>query len=285
MPTWNLTACRCPLGDGTRGDPGRHGLRAPKTLRVPGAVTCTQGLSATILGPEHARTGLEWETMCPGLLRAGEIVALASGLFMVFAMTLVAVTPRSRRPPSGRSPRCAFSSTVSRMSSRPSKSVNRGLPVALVSGARGSCGPDHVGGWLSSFHWTISGPLSVPATLTDSVGLSIVRSSRAVNACVRGLREDLERSAAGAQAASICAHRSRGEGAIGVAEHHVAHALRVLDRAWVIASTWAATTCAVLHGGAPCRSWPRSGPFGRPPLRPFSRTVLLAQSGPSVSAG
>jgi hypothetical protein len=61
--------------------------RAPKTLRLLGALMCMQGLSATILGPEHARTILEWETMRPALLRAGAIVALASGVFMVFALT------------------------------------------------------------------------------------------------------------------------------------------------------------------------------------------------------
>ena len=61
--------------------------RAPKTLRVLGALMCTQGLSAAILGPEHARTVLEWEAMRPALLRAGAIVALGSGLFMVFAVT------------------------------------------------------------------------------------------------------------------------------------------------------------------------------------------------------
>ena len=66
---------------------GATASRAPKTLRLLGAVMCMQGLSATILGPEHARTVLEWETMRPALLRAGAIVALASGVFMVFALT------------------------------------------------------------------------------------------------------------------------------------------------------------------------------------------------------
>ena len=61
--------------------------RAPKTLRLLGALMCMQGVSATILGPDHARTVLEWETMRPALLRAGAIVAPASGIFMVFAMT------------------------------------------------------------------------------------------------------------------------------------------------------------------------------------------------------
>ena len=66
---------------------GATASRAPKTLRLLGALMCMQGLSVTILGPEHARRVLEWETMRPALLRAGAIVALASGVFMVFALT------------------------------------------------------------------------------------------------------------------------------------------------------------------------------------------------------
>jgi hypothetical protein len=66
---------------------GARASRAPKTLRLLGALMCMQGLSATILGPERARTVLEWETMRPALLRVGAIVALASGVFMVFAVT------------------------------------------------------------------------------------------------------------------------------------------------------------------------------------------------------
>lgn len=66
---------------------GATASRAPKTLRLLGALMCMQGLSAAILGPDHARRVLEWETMRPALLRAGAIVALASGVFMVFAVT------------------------------------------------------------------------------------------------------------------------------------------------------------------------------------------------------
>ena len=65
---------------------GATASRAPRTLRLLGALMCMQGLSATILGPEHARTVLEWETMRPTLLRAGAAVALACGVFMVFAV-------------------------------------------------------------------------------------------------------------------------------------------------------------------------------------------------------
>ena len=55
---------------------GATASRAPKSLRLLGALMCMQGLSATILGPEHARTVLEWETMRPALLRAGAIRSL-----------------------------------------------------------------------------------------------------------------------------------------------------------------------------------------------------------------
>ncbi len=59
---------------------------------------CMQGLSATLLGPEHARTVLEFETrQGPALLRAGAAVALAAGGFMAFALT-------GQRPKSGAKP-------------------------------------------------------------------------------------------------------------------------------------------------------------------------------------
>ena len=62
--------------------------RAPKTLRALGALMCMQGVSAALLGPEHARTVLEWEAgQGPALLRVGAAVALAAGCFMVFATT------------------------------------------------------------------------------------------------------------------------------------------------------------------------------------------------------
>ncbi len=64
--------------------------RAPKTLRALGAVMSVQALSATLLGPEHAREILEWETMHTALLRGGALVALAAGGFLVFATTTAA---------------------------------------------------------------------------------------------------------------------------------------------------------------------------------------------------
>jgi hypothetical protein len=66
---------------------GAAASRAPRILRLLGVVMCLQGLSATLLGPEHARTVLEWETMRPALLQAGATVALISGVFMAWAMT------------------------------------------------------------------------------------------------------------------------------------------------------------------------------------------------------
>ena len=60
----------------------------PRTLRLLGALMCLQALAATFLGLEHARAILEWESMQgSALLRAGAVVALASGAFMAFAVT------------------------------------------------------------------------------------------------------------------------------------------------------------------------------------------------------
>ncbi len=62
--------------------------RAPKTLRALGAVMCMQGLSATLMGPNHARAVMEWEiAQGTALLRVGAAVALAAGLFLAFAVT------------------------------------------------------------------------------------------------------------------------------------------------------------------------------------------------------
>jgi hypothetical protein len=62
--------------------------RAPKTLRTLGAAMCMQGLSATLMGPSHARAVMEWEiAQGTALLRVGAAVALAAGLFLAFAVT------------------------------------------------------------------------------------------------------------------------------------------------------------------------------------------------------
>jgi hypothetical protein len=62
--------------------------RAPKTLRVLGAVMCMQALAATLLGPDRARAVLEWESIQgAALLRVGAAVALAVGSFLAFAVS------------------------------------------------------------------------------------------------------------------------------------------------------------------------------------------------------
>jgi len=62
--------------------------RWPWTLRVFGAAMCLQALVATVLGIERSRAVMEWEGMQgSALLRAGAVVALASGAFIAFAVT------------------------------------------------------------------------------------------------------------------------------------------------------------------------------------------------------
>ena len=62
--------------------------RWPRTLRVLGALMCLQALTATLLGLERARVIMEWEGMQgSALLRAGAVVALATGAFVAFAVT------------------------------------------------------------------------------------------------------------------------------------------------------------------------------------------------------
>src|SRR4030095_11994895 len=56
--------------------------RAPRTLRALGAVVCAQGLAAAFLGLDRAQAILEWEAKHGALLRAGAVVALASGGFI-----------------------------------------------------------------------------------------------------------------------------------------------------------------------------------------------------------
>ena len=73
------------------------GSRAPKTLRVLGVIMCLQGLSATMMGPEHARAVLEWETMQgTAFLRVGAAVAVIAGGFMAFALMTRLPRPSSK---------------------------------------------------------------------------------------------------------------------------------------------------------------------------------------------
>jgi len=61
--------------------------RWPRTLRALGAMMCLQALAATLFGLERARAIMEWEAMQgTTLLRAGALVALASGGFVAFAI-------------------------------------------------------------------------------------------------------------------------------------------------------------------------------------------------------
>jgi hypothetical protein len=67
--------------------------RAPRIIRTMGGVMCLQAVSATLLGPDRARAVMEWETMQgTAVLRIGAAVALAAGVFLVFALT----TPRRK---------------------------------------------------------------------------------------------------------------------------------------------------------------------------------------------
>ena len=63
--------------------------RAPKILRALGVLMCMQGLAATLVfGPHRAGAIMEWETMRgTAVLRVGAAVALAAGIFMVFALS------------------------------------------------------------------------------------------------------------------------------------------------------------------------------------------------------
>jgi hypothetical protein len=76
--------------------------RAPKILRVLGAVVCLQALvqavGATFIELDRARAMLEWEGSHRGLLRVGALIALATGGFLAFAVTK---TPQLRRRGNG----------------------------------------------------------------------------------------------------------------------------------------------------------------------------------------
>ena len=60
--------------------------RAPKILRTLGALMCAQGLAVAFFGLDRAQAILEWESMHPVLLRAGAMVAIASGGCVAFAV-------------------------------------------------------------------------------------------------------------------------------------------------------------------------------------------------------
>jgi hypothetical protein len=72
--------------------------RMPKTLRALGAVTGVRGIAAPLFGTvERALAILEWETMQgPTFLRAGAVVALATGGVVAFAAIAPSHLYRSR---------------------------------------------------------------------------------------------------------------------------------------------------------------------------------------------
>jgi hypothetical protein len=87
-PSWLYAAAALRIAMGIVVILSATSSRAPKVMRVLGAIMCLQGLSATLLGPDHARAVLEWETnQGAAVLRLGAAVALACGVFMVFATT------------------------------------------------------------------------------------------------------------------------------------------------------------------------------------------------------
>jgi hypothetical protein len=60
--------------------------RAPKMLRLIGAVMCLQGLVPQFYSVARAQALLEWEAMLGStILRVGAFLALATGVFVVFA--------------------------------------------------------------------------------------------------------------------------------------------------------------------------------------------------------
>jgi hypothetical protein len=62
--------------------------RSPRLLRVLGAAVLFAGLMTPLVGVERVRTILDWEaTQGTGLIRAGAVLALALGGFLVFAVS------------------------------------------------------------------------------------------------------------------------------------------------------------------------------------------------------
>jgi hypothetical protein len=64
--------------------------RLPRAIRALGVLVCAQGaiqlIAAPLVGVERAQTILEWEAMHSGLLRAGALIALAVGGFIVYGV-------------------------------------------------------------------------------------------------------------------------------------------------------------------------------------------------------
>ncbi|HXB53150.1 MAG TPA: hypothetical protein VN461_00075 [Vicinamibacteria bacterium] len=61
--------------------------RAPRTLRVFGAVALVAGLATPLLGAERAQAILDWQlSQGSVLIRVGAALALAIGVFLAFAV-------------------------------------------------------------------------------------------------------------------------------------------------------------------------------------------------------
>jgi hypothetical protein len=66
---------------------GAPGSRAPKTLRIVGAVIMLAGVGTPLFGIDRIKAILEWEVaQGPELIRVGGVVALAIGGFLAFAL-------------------------------------------------------------------------------------------------------------------------------------------------------------------------------------------------------
>jgi len=61
--------------------------RAPRTLRVLGAIVLVAGLATPLVGVDRVRAILEWEAIHIALVRASAVGALAAGGFIAFAVT------------------------------------------------------------------------------------------------------------------------------------------------------------------------------------------------------
>ncbi len=69
------------------------GSRLPKTLRIVGIVVIVGGIATPFIGVDRARAVVDWWTARgPALMRVWGGIALAFGLFLIYA-----VTPRQRR--------------------------------------------------------------------------------------------------------------------------------------------------------------------------------------------
>jgi len=61
--------------------------RMPRTVRVAGAVVVLAGIATPIFGVDRSRAVLDWVTVQgPGLMRVDALLAMAVGLFILYAI-------------------------------------------------------------------------------------------------------------------------------------------------------------------------------------------------------